>query len=202
MQLRDELRDLEINEFVYGYEHNAELKAQVQSSLDSINAQLTGLAAEQEEADKKYSRMTMDRNNTDVYISRLRDELTELAVAAESIRGAGNTLSERMAHLTSNRQEAESRLVAIEDDIDKKDGQHTYHVSQLNMAKEDKEEVQREHDELDKEYEELLAKLTECEREMESRNDELLKAMANIADIKENYGKLTAERDTLTERED
>ena len=159
-------------------------------------------SAEQEEADKKYSRMTMDRNNTDVYISRLRDELTELAVAAESIKGTGNTLSERMAHLTSNRQEAESRLVAIEDDIDKKDGQLTYHKSQLNMAKEEKAEVQQEHDELDGEYEELLAKLTEGEREMESRNDELLKAMASIADIKENYGKLTAERDTLTERED
>ena len=66
LQLRDELRDLEINEFVYGYEHNAELKAQVQAALDSINSQLESLKAEQEEADKKYSRMTMDRNNTDV----------------------------------------------------------------------------------------------------------------------------------------
>lgn len=202
LQLRDELRDLEINEFVYGYEHNADQKAQVQAELDSISAQLESLTTEQEEADKKYSRMTMDRNNTDVYISRLRDELTELAVAAESKRGEGNTLSERMAHLTSNRKEAESRLVTIEDEIESKDQQHTYHVSQLNMAKEEKAEVQAEHDELDKEYEELLAKLTEGEREMESRNDELLKAMASIADIKENYGKLTAERDTLTERED
>ncbi len=202
LQLRDELRDLEINEFVYGYEHNAELKAQVQRDLDAVIRQLEELRVQSEDADRRYSKMTMDRNNTDVYISRLRDELTALAVAAESIRGTGNTLSERMAHLTSNREEAEARLVAIEEDIDKKEQEHTYHVTHLNMAKEEQGEVKEEYDELDKEYEELLAKLTEGEREMESRNDELLKAMESIADIKENYGKLTAERDTLMERED
>ncbi len=202
LQLRDELRDLEINEFVYGFEHNAELKAQVQKTLDEVAEQLESMRGQYADADKQYNKKTADRNNTDVYISRLRDELTALAVAAESVRGAGNTLSERMSHLTSNRADAEARLIAIEEDIDKKDEEHTYHVTHLNMAKEEQGEVKEEYDEADGEYEELLAKITQGEQEMESRNDELLKAMESIADIKENYGKLTAERDTLLERED
>ena len=189
LQLRDELRDLEINEFVYGFEHNAELKAQVQKTLDEVAEQLESMRGQYADADKQYNRKTADRNNTDVYISRLRDELTALAVAAESVRGAGNTLSERMSHLTSNRADAEARLIAIEEDIDKKDEEHTYHVTHLNMAKEEQSEVKEEYDEADGEYEELLAKITQGEQEMESRNDELLKAMESIADIKENYGK-------------
>ena len=190
LQLRDELRDLEINEFVYGFEHNAELKAQVQKTLDEVAEQLESMRGQYADADKQYNKKTADRNNTDVYISRLRDELTALAVAAESVRGAGNTLSERMSHLTSNRADAEARLIAIEEDIDKKDEEHTYHVTHLNMAKEEQSEVKEEYDEADGEYEELLAKITQGEQEMESRNDELLKAMESIADIKENYGKL------------
>ena len=196
LQMRDELRALEINEFIYGYEHNSEEKAQVREALDDIEAQLKEKQEQYADADKQYAKKFAERNNADVYMSRLRDELTELAVAAANMQGAGNTLSERMSHLTSNRAAAEERLVAIENDLDKKDEEHTYHVTQLSMAKEEQGEVKKEYDELDGEYSELLRKITQSDEEMQNR----LEAMESIADIKENFGKLTAERNTLAER--
>ena len=200
LQLRDELKDLEINEFIYQYENNEELKRSVRNVLAGIEEQLAMQRSQYADADKQYTRKMAELNNIDVYISRLRDELTALAVAAESKRGEGNTLSERMSHLTHSRADAERRLVAIEEELDKKGEELTYYVSQLNMANEERGEVESEYKLSDEEYQQLLSKITSGEQEMESRNDELLKAMENIADIKENYGKLTAERDTMSER--
>lgn len=200
LQLRDELKDLEINEYIYQYENSEELKRKVREVLDGIEEQLSLQRAQYADADKQYSRKMAELSNTDVYMSRLRDELTALAVAAESIKGAGNTLSERMSHLTTSRAQAESRLIALEEELDKKSEELSYYVSQLNMATEEKGDREIEYSVASSEYEELLSRITSGEQEMESRNDELLKAMENIADIKENYGKLTAERDTMLER--
>ena len=79
---------MEINESIYQYENSEELKRKVREVLDGIEEQLSLQRAQYADADKQYSRKMAELSNTDVYMSRLRDELTALAVAAE---GAGNT---------------------------------------------------------------------------------------------------------------
>ncbi|MGN0788340.1 MAG: hypothetical protein ACI4MY_00260, partial [Christensenellales bacterium] len=129
------------------------------------------------------------------YISQLRDRQTEMAVYAESIKGQGSTLSERISQLKSQRKDYADRIVSYEEEIDKKSIQLDDFCSRLNMENEDKADKEARLRALDREYLGLVEEITSGERRIEESNSELLKAIESIGEIKADLGKLGAERD-------
>lgn len=195
LELRDRLRVLEANEYIFKYENNDGQKKAIQAKLAGIEEEYTLKENAVKEIEEKYSKKINEQNDVDNYISQLRDRQTEMAVYAESIKGQGSTLSERISQLKSQRKDYADRIVSYEEEIDKKSIQLDDFCSRLNMENEDKADKEARLRALDREYLGLVGEIASGERMIEESNSELLKAIESIGEIKADLGKLGAERD-------
>lgn len=195
IELRDKLRVLEANEYVYKYENNDEQKRVIQDKLNAFQSDLDQKQARVSEIEKDYVAKIEEQGSVDGYIGKLRDQQTEMAVYAESIKGQGSTLSERISQLQTQRNDYAKRIVSIEEEIDKKNIELSDYESRLNMEKEDKEYSAKELSEFEKEFLALSNEIASSEKQIEESNTELLKALESIGEIKADLGKLMTERD-------
>lgn len=195
LELRDQLRSLEVNEYLYQYENSDSQKQNVQLKLDGILEDLRQKSEQQQKNEQAYQSKQIELSNVDTYIGKLRDRQTELAVQAESIKGQGSTLSERISNLREQRENYARRIVVLEDEIDTKSAELHDYTSRLSMEQEDYDEINAEYKEVSDKHLALVDEIVRRERQIESSNNEVLKAIESIGEIKADLGKLMTERE-------
>lgn len=199
LELRDLLRDLEVNDYLYQYENNDQRKQNALTVLEGIDQELAQKERDRELLEKQYQEKSVEQNNVDAYIARLRDRQTELAVEAEAVKGQGSTLAERIANLKDQRAAYAKRIVDLEEEMDEKSDRLTDYVSRMSMEKEELGDLSAEHKAMSDEHMALVDEILRRERQMDETNLEKMKALESIGDIKADLGKLMTEREiTLT----
>lgn len=195
LELRDSLRTLEVNEYLYQYEHSDAQKQNVQLKLQGILEEYARKSAQQAQIERDYQSKSVELTNVDTYIGKLHRRQTDLAVEAEAIRGQGNTFSERIANLQEQRDNYAKRIADLEEDFDVKTAQLRDFVSRLGMETEERDEMDAEYREMSDKHLALVDEIVRREQAIESTNSELMRALESIGDIKADKGKLLAERE-------
>ena len=198
--LREKLLVLECNEFLSRSDGGEEEKRKLREDIVRLSEEESSIESGIAEIDAQYTSKTLDRHNTDVMIGRMRDEQMQLAVEQESMRGKGNTLAERISNLKEQKKSEEERAISLEDQIEKKREELADLMNHLAMADEEQGELTREVKAKEDAYYALVAEITGRENEIEEANRAMLDALASIADIKADKGKLSAEREAVLQR--
>lgn len=200
LQIRDELRELEVNDYIYKYENSASQKQKIQDKIDAFIIQINNKNAEIKQADEDYTYKMVQIGSIDQQVAKLHEEQTMLAVAAESVRGQGNTLSERINNLVELRKQKQQLSISTESLIEQKSEELVDLVNHLNMNTEEKQILEREMAQTEKLYFNIVDEIAGREKDIEETNKALLEAMASIADIKADKGKLGAEKEATLQR--
>lgn len=195
--LRDNLKALEVNAYIYQYDHASVLK-------DEINVKKKGytdnLNIKQNEFDNlqiKYDANMDEINRVDKTISELHDKVLNLTVQLEKKQGENNLLNERMAHISEQTKRVEMEVQNLE----LENNQQKLLLSNATDARAQEVENLRvlrlKSEKLSSEYLELIDRISANEDSKAANQRAYIDSLAKLTDIKSNMSALIAKRDTM-----
>jgi len=199
LEYRDILKNLEINAYIYQFDHAAQTKEEINTKLagykDNLNVLTQTLEAEQAKYDKSLNEM----DNIGKKSSELHEQVLRNSVALEKLQSDSRLLTEQSRYLKEQLDRLNNQLSKYELDKNQK-------TTLLNAAKAQKEEekaaldaLHKESQELANKYMELVDELTKNEGEKEENQRNIIDNLEKLTEIKTNLSAYIAKRDTLSE---
>lgn len=199
LDLRDNLKDLEVNAYIYQYENASAIKGEINEKRKGYSDNLTVKQAEIESLQTKYDANMAEINDIDRTISSLHDRVLNITVQIEKKQGENNLLNERLGHI----KEQLDRLTAQLDTLKAEYAQRKKLLAMANEAYSNEKlhlnELHIKSEAFSQKYLELIDNITKSEGEKEESQKAFIDNMSKLTDIKSNMSALTAKRDTLKE---
>ena len=168
LALRDTLKDLEINAYIYQYEHASVVKEEIHVRKKGYNDNLIIKQNEYDNLQIKYDSNMAEIDRVDKTISELHDKVLNLTVQLEKKQGENNLLSERMLHI----EEQTKRVAGEVDNLQLNHKHLEMLLSNANKSKDDESKTLKalriESEKLSSEYLELIDRITENEDNKEA----------------------------------
>lgn len=199
LALRDTLKDLEVNAYIYQYEHASSAKEEINIRKKGYTDNLTIKQNEYDNLQIKYDANMDEINRVDKTINELHDKVLNLTVQYEKKQGENNLLSERMSHIEEQTKRVASELKNLE----LEHSQLEMLLDNANKSKDDETKTLKhlriESEKLSNEYLELIDKITENEDSKEASHKAYIDNLSKLTDIKSNMSALIAKRDAMQE---
>lgn len=197
MLLRDKLRGLEINAYLYQYENNSRIKDEINEKKKGYSENLTIKQNELNNYQIKYDQNIDEINKVDKTISGLNSDLLNSTVLLEQKKGENNLIGERIKFI-------EQQFERIKDEAQK----YTLELEQrqllLNNASGRKTDLQKQvenfklqSEQISNKYWEVIDNLAKTEDETESNQRALIDNFAKLSDIKSNMSSLIATKTAM-----
>lgn len=197
LSLRDSLKDLEINAYIYQYEHASVLKEEINVRKKGFNDDLNIKQNTYNNLQIKYDANMEEINRVDKTINELHDKVLNLTVQLEKKQGENNLLNERINHITEQTKRVQSEVQNLQLEHE----QRSVLLDSANKQKlEESENLRKlrlESEKLSNEYLELIDKITENEDNKEANQKAYIDNLAKLTDIKSNMSALLAKRDAM-----
>lgn len=197
LDLRDRLRDYEINTYIFQYDSAAQAKAVINERMNALAEEIDLRGRECDDATASYNEAMQNLNSIDRNIEKLREELLTLTVGMEKQAGEVNLLNERLNYLNKQNFQLMTDNKSLDDE----------YRATCDLVEQGKAELEKKTFELDvlktksgeinENYFKIVDELKEGEGEMETNHREMLEAMDKLTEIKSNMSRLLAEKDAL-----
>lgn len=165
--LRERLKILEVNHYIYLTEHNSELKASLQSKLNDVEIKLKELSTSKQKCDWKYNAVGEELENLDSLYASLTSKRLELSVEYTKKEGKNRELS--------------VELEALKKNIDRLDTEIKEKTFAIATHEKSKESSNNEHQQTIKEF----CEAQNAEQELANLCEELSKAVERQKQEKE-----------------
>lgn len=196
---RDQLKDLEINAYIFQFENAKTVKDQINLKIKAITDELTFETQRLEDATINYNQ-SMERLTTiDKEIANIHNEVLRLTVEIEQQSGEIKVIRERLNNLNVQKDKfnldvinANNALIKDNAELDfkkNKQAELDQKIGQLHLS----------YDEISKEYLSLVDELSQKEEEASTSQQKMIDAMDKLTDIKSNFSKYQAEKQMLEE---
>ncbi|MDE7348230.1 MAG: AAA family ATPase, partial [Clostridia bacterium] len=200
LNIRDRLRALEANEYIYQFENHETNKNKIDTKLQGFIEEYNQKSKESEDLGSEYNKRQIELHNVDVRIDKLRDKRTEIAVKTESVKGQGMNLQERINSLNTQKQDCLQRLTQSERSLEEKNSELKTAQEHCNMAMEDKREADRDFASCNNEYVSIVSDIVDRDQKIKDANQELINAVTQEGETKVDIGKLTTQKEFILNR--
>lgn len=199
LEYRDQLKQMEIDAYVYQFDHAAQTKNEINVKLqgyrDNLNVLTNSLETEQAKYDKSLNEIDqLDKRSAELHNKLLADNIN-----LEKKQGDSRLLNEQTRHL----KEQIDRLTAQIDDLNLDINQKSAFVKNATaLCDDEKKNLNKLHEEaqdLSQKHLNLIDDLTKNETEKEENQRSLIDNLAKLTDIKANLSAYIAKRDTMLE---
>ena len=195
--LRDTLKDLEVNAYIYQYDNASVMKEEINIRKKGYTDNLNIKQNEYDNLQIKYDSNMDEINRIDKTINELHDKVLNLTVQYEKKQGENNLLNERMSHI----EEQTKRVGAEVKNLELEHNQIQMLLDNAKRSKDDEEKLLKQlriqSEKLSNEYLELIDKITENEDSKEANQRAYIDNLAKLTDIKSNMSALIAKRDAM-----
>ncbi len=199
LEYKEQLKSLEINAYIYQYDHASQTKQAITDKLEGLKDNLRVLtnAAETEQA--KYEKALNEINQLDKNANELHDQVLQYTIKLEKKQGDTRLLTEQTKHLKEQLDRLESDIKAQKLDL----GQRTALVESASEMKKQESErlgfLRAQAQRINDEYFALVDQITKSEGEKEENQRAIINNLSKLTDIKANLSAYTAKRDALNE---
>lgn len=200
LELRDRLKDLELNIYVYQYDNASTNKAQINQKLDAINEELEIKTAEFEKAVNAFNNCSQNIQNLDKNIESLRDELLNLTVGLEKKSGEAKLLQEKIANLKTSSNKLDANIK--QDDILRDAVSRALEEKKKSLALQNTmlEELEKQSEKINEEYLEVADRLLVGEKHAEEQEGEIYSTLESLGDVKSNLSSIKTEKQALLDK--
>ncbi|MBQ7452791.1 MAG: chromosome segregation protein SMC [Clostridia bacterium] len=200
LELRDILKDLEVNIYVAQYDSASTNKEAIRNKLEALNEELE---AKQQELDKVLADYDISRENIanlDAQIEGLREDLLTLTVSLEKQSGEASLIKEKLSSATAQKERLETEISQDET----LEGNAKFSLEETKVDKQRNEavssELSRQIDKLNEEYLEVVDRITAGEKTAELSGDEIYSALEKMGDVKSSISSLNTEKSNLQDK--
>ena len=198
LEYKGQLKDLEVNAYIYQYENANNVKAQIGLKLQAISEQLALRQADLDKASKAYDQAMLDNENFDKMLAMLNNQILELTVSLEKQEGETKIARERInfthkendrLHLDKN--VAEKAIASCEE----KEEEYSKLLQELQS---DLEALEKSFTELSDRYSKIANDLMLSEDEQGASQQKIIETLGSLSDVKSSVSRLMAEKDLLS----
>lgn len=198
LDLKEKLKNLEINAYIHQYDYASTNKQEIQLKIDGILEEMNLREKEYEKTNKEYNDTFIEVNNIDGVINNLRDKQLELTVNIEKQTGERNLILERLKNYESEKlrlTEEESGLQERVDAFEKalydatnniQNKQNTLYLTTNKI-----------HD-LTEKYDKISTELSLGENEAQETQNRIIEALNKLGDVKAQVSALNVEKNTYS----
>lgn len=196
LELKEKLKSLEVNEYIYQYDYAAVNKAEIESKINAILEELGYRQNELTKVNEDYNNIFNEINNIDNKISEVRDEVLKYTVALEKQAGESNLIKEKLRfsenedkrlYAELNRLNSES-LLLTEELANKQNLKH----EKTNLLDNANNNVKN----LEVEFKSINDEVRLSENEAQETQRKMFKALEELGDVKAQISALEAEKQT------
>ena len=199
LELRDVLKQNEINAYIYQFDHAAQTKEEISIKLAGFKDNLNVLTQTMEAEQAKYDKSMNEINQLDRKANELHDKVLHLTISLEKRQSDSRLLNEQARFLREQLDRLNTQLSAYTMDLNQRE---TLLKSALEFKAEEEAKLSAYHKEsqqIANKYMELVDELTKSEGEKEENQRNIIDNLAKLTDVKANLSAYIAKRDTMQE---
>ncbi len=200
LQFYDELRLLEINAYIYGYDNASKEKEEGKKLLAGLKEEYNLREAQFAEINEKHDEAFHRRNNIDEEIAALRDRQVKLAVEVQKNAGEKDLIQERINGCERDIQSNEELIADDGREIERLEQQNRELTALLARRNEERIALEQEISETTEQFVDVNKRVDDVGERSETIRKKLEEAIHAVADANNKLVALQAERDTLQER--
>ncbi len=214
MEFYDELRLLEINAYIYGYDNASREKEEGKKLLDGLKEEYNFKESQFAQINEKHDETFHRRNNIDAEIAELRDKQVKLAVEVQKNAGEKDIIQERINGcerdiqsneelIATDKQEIE-RLVQVNAELavllERRNGERENLEKEIGDANEQFADVNKRVDEINERSESLRVKLDEAIHAVAETDNKLIALNTEKKTLQERLDQVTKSEEELTQK--
>ncbi len=196
---KDQLKDLEVNAYIFQYENAKNVKDQINLKIKSIVEELNLESARLEETNANYTKSMERLNSIDKEIENIHNEILRLTIEIEQQSGEIKVIRERLNNLNLQKDKLNLDVLNANNALIKDNAELEFKKQKQSDLEQKIGQLHLSYDEMSKEYILLVDELTEKEEEASSNQQKMIDAMDKLSDIKSNFSKYQAEKQMLEE---
>lgn len=197
---REELRDLEINLFLYQYDRAAEKAAQLTESADALSSAIDNTVIEESLIAASCNEEEERERGLSVTISEVSQKLVSMSSDVESAAGRENLLLEKKRALEAEIQRLKAQSEEYRARIDAAEGMLLRCKAARDNEKSSYAQLSGEFSVSKARLHEIEDRITEKETLLESRKQAMMDALNRIADTKSRISRFDAMRSSMSDR--
>ena len=200
LELREKLKQLELNIYVAQYESASTNKDAIRTKLKEINEEIEVKQQELNKVLEDYNYSRESINNLDYEIEKLRDEQLNITVNIEKQSGQSNLVRERLANAKEQNEKLATQIEqdeALQQSLTEKIEERKVEKAKLETVA---GELDRQLEKLNEEYLEVIDRITAGEKTAELSGDEIYSALDKLGDVKSSISSLNTEKVSLEDR--
>lgn len=200
LQLREELKELEVNLFLHQHDKILERSKSIKETIEQLTNEITEIEEKRQSINAECENIEQSEKEISDKLSEMHNELVLMTAGVEKQLGEVKVLEER---IISAEKEREKLLERIKENTERKtslaemlsshDGSSVEREEALNLLRNERDEVQ-------KQIINLNTEVMEKEQAVEDLKNAIIDAMNRISDAKSNMSRLTANKQSLIER--
>ena len=199
LELRDVLKQNEINAYIYQFDHAAQTKEEINTKLIGYKDNLNVLTQTMEAEQAKYDKSMNEINALDRRANELHDKVLHHTIALEKRQSDSRLLNEQTRYLKEQLDRLSTQLNAYTLDLNQRE---TLLKASLALKQEEEiklNEYHKDNQQIANKYMELVDELTKSEGEKEENQRNIIDNLAKLTDVKANLSAYIAKRDAMQE---
>ncbi len=200
LELRNQLKDLEINAYIFQFENASFSKEKINQKLESINEEFNLRQAEFNEISQKYEKELKNSENFDKQLALLNDDILKFTVELEKQEGETKLVREKINYLTKENDRINLDISNTEALLESAIIQKQEKENQSKEVKSRLSELESSFDELSSEYSAKSATLSASLNKDNAEQQRFFESLGAISSSKNNIAKFQAEKGLLANR--
>lgn len=199
-ELYAQLKNAEINLYIYKHDNAADARASINAMLDSLQGAIDAGRAETERLEAQYSEDRRRLSDSDALLSELNEQILRYTVDLEKKEGDVKVIRERIGFFREQRENSEkfiedgrARLEEIAAELSGEEASAADYRAKIA-------ESEKEISVLSGEVAEFSAKLSEYEELNDRSQKSVIDTIENLSEIRQNIGTLSARKEAVEER--
>ena len=196
LELKEKLKNLEVNAYIYQYDYAASNKAAIQEKIVAILEEMELRQKSLDETINDYNETYNEINGLDDTISSIRDKILELTVILEKQTGETNLIREKLRNIETEMSRSEQELIKNQDRKTELTDKISKSTNLLNGKKLSLTELKHKLNETEDKYQSVFSELESGENETKEAQRKLFESLSKLGDVKAQISALNVEKNT------
>ena len=194
---RDHLKELDINMFLLEYEHTGNLIRELEEKTRIAENQLKEAQDTHSRTKDEYERLEKILEELNERMEALREESRDRAIRKQQLSGEINVLHEQILAGEQNDSHYRSRLLAVQEDTEKKSADQETLEEQKSDLQANLREINRKLADEQKKMDNIQSSIEECTQAVEDGKNEIIEILNSRANTKGKAQRFDAMKEQL-----
>lgn len=200
LELKEKLKVLEVNAYIYQYDYAAANKAEIEEKINAIVEEMNLRQGKLDQVILDYNNTFEKVNSIDADISGLRDIILNITVQLEKQAGQTNLINEKIQTREQELKRLNEELLKLTENEQSFSQELNSKTSELNLKKNKLTELNKVMEQVSVYYEKINSELSQSENEAQETQRKLFETLSKLGDVKAQISALNAEKTTYSEQ--